>query len=66
VIDVKKAQADVRAAELENIRFAARLLAEEHEDPTIEKKVVVEGGQSVLVSDLLQLLNRRQLVAIIV
>jgi hypothetical protein len=50
VIDVKKAQADERAVELENIRFAARLLAGEHEDPTIEKKVVVEGGESVLVA----------------
>jgi hypothetical protein len=50
VIDVKKAQADVRAAELENIRFAARLLAKEHEDPTIEKKVIIEGGQGVLVA----------------
>jgi len=50
VIDVKKAQADLRAVEFENIRFAARLLAKEHEDPTIEKKFVVEGGQSVLVA----------------
>lgn len=50
VLDVKKVQADVRAAEFENIRMAARLLAGEREDPTIEKKVVIEGGQSVVVS----------------
>jgi hypothetical protein len=49
VIDVKKAQAGVRAAELDNIRVAARILADELEDPTIEKKVVIEGGNSVIV-----------------
>jgi hypothetical protein len=46
---VKKVQADVRAAEFENLRAAARLLAGEREDPTIEKKVVIEGGKSVVV-----------------
>lgn len=50
VLDVKKVQADVRAAEFENVRAAARLLAGEREDPTIEKKVIIEGGQSVVVS----------------
>jgi hypothetical protein len=50
VVDVKKIQAEVRAAEFENIRMAARLLAGEREDPTIEKKVVIEGGQGVIVS----------------
>lgn len=49
VLDVKKVQADVRAAEFENLRMAARLLAGEREDPTIEKKVVIEGGKSVVV-----------------
>jgi len=49
VLDVKKVQADVRAAELENVRAAARLLAGEREDPTIEKKIVIEGGTSVIV-----------------
>lgn len=43
-IDVKKVQADVRKAELENIRLAARLLAGERDDPDIEKKIIVEGG----------------------
>ncbi|HKE83371.1 MAG TPA: hypothetical protein VKB50_06440 [Vicinamibacterales bacterium] len=48
VVDVKKVQADVRAAELENLRAAARLMAGEREDPTIEKKIVVEGGTTVV------------------
>jgi hypothetical protein len=52
VIDVKKAQADVRAVELENLRAAARLLAGEREDPTIEKKVIVENpGTTIVGSD---------------
>ena len=51
-VDVKRAMADVRAVELENLRMAARLLAGEREDPTIEKKVVIEGsGQPVVVTD---------------
>jgi hypothetical protein len=50
VVDVKKVQADVRAAELENLRAAARLLAGEREDPTIEKKVVIEGATSIAVT----------------
>jgi len=49
VIDVKKVQADVRAAEFENVRAAARLIAGEREDPTIEKKVVFENGHTVVV-----------------
>jgi hypothetical protein len=48
-IDVKKVQADVRGAELENIRLAARLLEGEREDPTIEKKVVVENAGTTIV-----------------
>lgn len=42
-VDVKKAQAEVRGIELENLRFADRLLQGEREDPTIEKKIVIEG-----------------------
>jgi hypothetical protein len=49
-VDVKKVQAEVRGLEFENLRAAARLLAGEREDPSIEKKVVIEGGNSVLVS----------------
>jgi hypothetical protein len=43
-IDVKKVQAEVRGAEMENLRMAARLLAGEHEDPRVDKKIVIEGG----------------------
>jgi peptidoglycan hydrolase-like protein with peptidoglycan-binding domain len=42
-LDVKKVQAEVRRAELENIRLAARALEGEREDPDIEKKIVIEG-----------------------
>ena len=48
-LDVKKVQAEVRRAELENIRLAARALEGELEDPDIEKKIVIEG-QSVTVA----------------
>ncbi len=50
VVDVKKVQAEVRAMEFENVRMAARLLEGEREDPTIEKKVVIEGGTGVIVA----------------
>jgi len=43
-IDVKKVQAEVRKMEMENIRYAARLLSEEREDPDIERKIVIEGS----------------------
>jgi len=42
--DVKKVQAEVRQAELENVRMAARILADERQDPHIDKMIVVEGG----------------------
>jgi hypothetical protein len=49
-LDVKKQQAEVRRMELESVRYAARLLAGEHEDPDIERKIVVEGvTQDVIV-----------------
>ncbi|MBX3085688.1 MAG: hypothetical protein KF716_28885 [Anaerolineae bacterium] len=48
--DVRKVQAEVRKLEMENIRYAARLLSDEYEDPEIEKKIVVEGG-TVSVTD---------------
>lgn len=43
-LDVKKVQAEVRRAELENIRLAARALEGQREDPDIDKKIVVERG----------------------
>ena len=45
-IDVKKVQGETRKIEMENVRYAARLLADEHEDPEIEKKIIVEGDAS--------------------
>jgi len=43
-LDVFKIQAEVRKMELENIRYAARLLNAEREDPDVEKKILVEGN----------------------
>lgn len=48
-VDVKKAQADTRHAELENLRLAARLENKEHSDPDIDKLVVVADGKNVTV-----------------
>jgi hypothetical protein len=42
-LDVKKVQAEVRRAELENIRLAARALEGERDDPDVERKIVVQG-----------------------
>lgn len=50
-VDVKKVQAEVRHAELENIRLAARALKGEHEDPDIEKKIIVEGNTKNILID---------------
>ena len=49
--DVRKVKSEVRHAELENLRLAARVVggqdnAELLEDPDVEKKVVVDGGNS--------------------
>ena len=46
-LDVKKVQAEVRRAELENIRLAARALEGEREDPDIDKLIIVEGAAAV-------------------
>ena len=48
-LDVKKVQAEVRRAELENVRMAARLFAGERGDPTIEKKILVENAGTTIV-----------------
>lgn len=48
-LDVKKVQAEVRHAELENIRLAARALSGNVEDPDIEKKIIIEGGTATTV-----------------
>lgn len=43
-VDVKKAQAEVRMSEIENLRAGARLVNNELEDPKIEKKILIEGN----------------------
>jgi hypothetical protein len=48
-LDVKKVQAEVRHAELENVRLAARALEGERGDPDIEKTIVVEGSAATAV-----------------
>jgi hypothetical protein len=48
-IDVKKAQADLRHAELENLRLAARLETGNFADPNIEKKILIETNDKHLV-----------------
>jgi hypothetical protein len=53
--DVRKVKAEVRHAELENLRLASRLASGQVqsqllEDPDIESKVVIEGGTAVVVS----------------
>jgi hypothetical protein len=45
-LDVKKVQAEVRHAELDNVRLAGRALKGNFEDPDIEKKVVIEKGSN--------------------
>ncbi len=49
LIDVKRAQGETRRIELENLRYAARILADELEDPEIDKKVLIEGGANPVV-----------------
>ena len=44
MIDVKKAQAEARQAEICNLWMVDRLLHGEREDPDIDKKVIIEGG----------------------
>ncbi|HNU34938.1 MAG TPA: hypothetical protein PKN75_15230 [Bacteroidia bacterium] len=48
-MDVKKVQAEVRGTELENLRYAARILDKQHEDPKIDKKIVVEGNANPVI-----------------
>ncbi len=48
-LDIKKTQAEVRKAELENLRLAGRLVNAEFGDPHIDKVVVVGQGQGVTI-----------------
>jgi hypothetical protein len=49
MVDVKKAQAEARKLELENLRYAARLLDDEFEDPDIERKIHINGSATHVV-----------------
>jgi hypothetical protein len=49
MIDVKKAQAETREKELDNVRMAARILSGERGDPHIDKKILIEGGENFVV-----------------
>ena len=49
MVDVKTAQADAREKELDNVRIAARILADERGDPHVDKKVLIEGGANFVV-----------------
>jgi hypothetical protein len=57
--DVRKVKAEVRHAELENLRLASRLVAAHQDstnlnllsDPDIEKKVLIDGKAGINVSD---------------
>jgi hypothetical protein len=48
-LDVKKVQAEVRHAELENARLAARLFAGNDQDPDVDKNIVVTNGAEIVV-----------------
>jgi hypothetical protein len=47
-LDVKKVQSEVRHAELENLRLAARALEGMRGDPDVEKKIVVRSANSAV------------------
>jgi hypothetical protein len=49
MIDVKKAQSEVRREELDNVRMTARILAGEHGDPHVDKKILIEVGANFVV-----------------
>jgi len=46
---VKKVLAEVRKTEIENLWLVDRILHGEREDPDIEKRIVIEGGTSIVV-----------------
>ena len=48
-VDVSKARAEVRKLELENLRYAGRLLVAERSDPDIDKQILIDGNGSVVV-----------------
>ena len=48
-LDVKKVQAEVRHAELENLRLAARIASGEYGDANIDKKIWIQSGANLVV-----------------
>ncbi|MCP4129128.1 MAG: hypothetical protein GY753_19045 [Gammaproteobacteria bacterium] len=48
-MDVMKVRAEVRQMELENVRYASRLLAGENEDPDIDKRIIIKGGSTPVI-----------------
>jgi hypothetical protein len=53
--DVRKVKAEIRHAELENLRLASRLVQGQDKpellhDPEIEKEIVIRNGKDVVVS----------------
>jgi hypothetical protein len=50
-IDVQKAKGEARKQELENLRYAARILGSELGDPDFDKQVLVTGASGVDVAD---------------
>ncbi len=49
MIDVKKAQAETREKELDNVRMTARILSGERGDPHVDKKILIEGGANFVI-----------------
>jgi hypothetical protein len=52
--DVRKVKAEVRHAELENLRLASRLVKGQHtaellQDPEIEKQIIIRNGKDIVV-----------------
>jgi hypothetical protein len=50
IMDVQKVQAEVRKMELENLRYANRILDKQLDDPDTEKKVIVEGDANTIIN----------------
>jgi hypothetical protein len=50
VEDVRKVRAEVRHAELENLRLAGRVLEDKLEDPYNGRRVLIEGNAGVAVT----------------
>jgi hypothetical protein len=47
-VDVKKVEAEVRKLEIENLRYASRIVGKKLEDPDVDKKIIVEGANGTI------------------